>query len=131
MLMPPDLAKGLPEDHLVYFIREVIGRLNLCAFNETYDGSKGGYPAYHPEMMVALLLYAYWVGVPSSRQIEKASKEPIPFRVLTANPHPDHDSQSQAMVASQVTQEANDKRAIATVGQASESESLSAYQFRI
>ncbi len=42
--------------------------------------------------MVALLLYAYCVGMPSSHQIEKACKEAIPFRVLTANQHPDHDT---------------------------------------
>ena len=92
LLMPPDLAKWLPEDHLVYFMREVVGQLDLSAIYATYASSKGGYPAYHPEMMVALLLYAYCVGVPSSRQIEKACKEAIPFRVLTANQHPDHDT---------------------------------------
>jgi hypothetical protein len=48
MLMPPDLAKWLPEDHLVYFIRGVIGRLDLCAFYETYDGSKGATPPTIP-----------------------------------------------------------------------------------
>jgi len=92
LLLPPDLAQWLPEDHLVYFMRDVAGQLDLSDIYATYDGSKGGYPAYHPEMMVALLLYAYCVGMPSSRQIEKACKELIPFRVLTANQHPDHDT---------------------------------------
>jgi len=92
MLMPPDLAKWLPEDHLVYFIRDVVRQLDLTAIYDSYDGSKGGYPAYHPEMMVALLLYAYCVGMASSRQIEKACKETIAFRVLTANQSPDHDT---------------------------------------
>jgi len=92
MLMPPDLATWLPEDHLVYFIRDVVGQLDLSRIYAAYDGSKGGSPAYHPEMMVALLLYAYCVGVPSSRQVEKACQEAIPFRVLTANQHPDHDT---------------------------------------
>jgi transposase len=92
ILMPPDLAKWLPEDHLAYFIRDVVGQLDLSRIYAAYDGSKGGYPAYHPEMMVALLLYAYCVGVASSRQMEKACKEAIPFRVLSANQHPDHDT---------------------------------------
>jgi transposase len=92
LLMPVDLAFWLPADHLVYFMRDVVGQLDLSAIYASYDGSKGGYPAYHPEMMVTLLLYAYCVGVPSSRQIEKACKESIPFRVLTANQHPDHDT---------------------------------------
>jgi transposase len=92
LLMPPALTEWLPGDHLVYFIRDVLGQLDLSRIYDAYDGAKGGYPAYHPEMMVALLLYAYCVGIPSSRRIEKACKESIPFRVLTANQHPDHDT---------------------------------------
>jgi len=91
-LLPPDMSKWLPEDHLVYFIRDVVSQLELSKIFDSYDGSKGGYPAYHPEMMVALLIYAYCVGVPSSRKIEKATYESIPFRLLTADQHPDHDT---------------------------------------
>lgn len=91
-LLPPDMSKWLPEDHLVYFIRDVVGQLELSEIFDSYDGSKGGYPAYHPEMMMALLIYAYCVGVPSSRKIEKATYESIAFRVLAADQHPDHDT---------------------------------------
>jgi len=90
LLLPPDMAKWLPEGHLTYFIRDVVGQLDLSAIYASYDGSKGGYPPYHPEMMVALLIYAYCVGMPSSRKIEKATHELIPFRVLSADQHPDH-----------------------------------------
>ncbi len=92
LLLPPDMAHWLPQDHLVYFIRDVVAQMDLSAIYEKYDGSQGGYPAYHPEMMVALLIYAYCVGIPSSRKIEKATHELIPFRVLTADQHPDHDT---------------------------------------
>ena len=92
LLLPPDMTSWLPQEHLVYFIRDVVGQMDLSAIYESYDGSKGGYPAYHPEMMVALLIYGYCVGVPSSRKIEKATYELIPFRVLTADQHPDHDT---------------------------------------
>ena len=92
LLLPPDMGRWLSEDHLVYFIRDVVGQLDLSAIYESYDGSKGGYPAYHPEMMVALLIHAYCVWVPSSRKIEKATHESIPFRVLAADQHPDHDT---------------------------------------
>jgi transposase len=85
LLLPPDMAKWLPEGHLAYFIRDVVGQLDLSAVYSQYDGSKGGYPAYHPEMMVALLIYGYCVGIPSSRRIERATHESIPFRVLTAD----------------------------------------------
>ena len=89
------MTHWLPQDHLVYFIRDVAGQMDLSAVYASYDGSKGGYPAYHPEMMVALLVYAYCVGVPSSRKIERATYELIPFRVLTADQHPDHDTISE------------------------------------
>jgi transposase len=81
----------LPQDHLVYFVRDVVGQMGLSAVYASYDGSRGGYPRYHPEMMVALI-YACCVGVASSRKIEKATYGLIPFRVLTADQHPDHDS---------------------------------------
>jgi transposase len=92
LLLPPAMTDWLPPEHLVYFIRDVVGQIDLSAIYRSYDGSKGGYPAYHPEMMVALLIYAYCVGMPSSRKIEKATYELIPFRVLTTDQHPDHDT---------------------------------------
>lgn len=92
LLLPPDMNHWLPQDHLVYFIRDVVAQMDLTAIYKSYDGSQGGYPAYHPEMMVALLIYAYCVGIGSSRKIEKATYELIPFRVLTADQHPDHDT---------------------------------------
>jgi transposase len=92
LLLPPDMTQWLPQEHLVYFIQDLVGQMDLSAIYANYDGSKGGYPAYHPEMMVALLIYAYCVGIGSSRKIEKATYELIPFRVLTADQHPDHDT---------------------------------------
>jgi transposase len=91
-LLPPDLKQWLPEDDLVYFIIDVVNELNLDPIYELYDASKGGQPPYNPRMMVGLLLYAYCMGMPSSRKIEQASYHSIPFRVLTANQHPDHDT---------------------------------------
>jgi len=51
LLLPPDMPHWLPQDHLVYFICDVVGQMDLSATLASYDGSKGGYPAYHPEMM--------------------------------------------------------------------------------
>ena len=92
LLLPPDMARWLPEDHLVYFIRDVERQLDLSAIYGSYDGTQGGNPAYDPGMMTTLLIYAYCVGVVSSRKIERATYESIPFRVLTADQHPDHDT---------------------------------------
>jgi transposase len=92
LLLPPDMARWLPEDHLAYFIRDVGRQLDLSGIYGSYDGTQGGHPAYDPGMMVILLIYAYCVGVVSSRKIERATYESIPFRVLTADQHPDHDT---------------------------------------
>jgi transposase len=91
-LLPHDLREWLPEDDLVYFIIDVVNQLDLRPITSTYDHSNGGQPAYHPRMMVGLLLYAYCIGMPSSRKIEKATYHSVAFRVLTGNQHPDHDT---------------------------------------
>lgn len=92
LLLPPDMDEWLPEGHIIYFIRDLVGQLDLNKIYKGYNGSKGGQPPYHPEMMVALLVYAYCAGMPSSRKIEQASYESVPFRVLTTGQHPDHDT---------------------------------------
>jgi len=92
LLLPPDMKAWLPEDDLAYFILDVVDRLNLRAIYRDYKGSRGGQPPYHPHMMVSLLLYGYCVGIPSSRKIEAAAYHSIPFRVITADQHPDHDT---------------------------------------
>ncbi len=92
LLLPPDMKQWLPEDDLTYFIMDVINELDLSAIYQSYDSSKGGQPAFDPKMMTNLLLYAYCVGIPSSRKIEKAAYYQIPFRVLTADQQPDHDT---------------------------------------
>ena len=92
MLFAPDLKQWLPEEDLVYFIIDVLNELDLQDIYREYEQEKGGQPPYHPRMMVGLLLYAYCIGLPSSRKIEQATYHSIPFRVLTANQHPDHDT---------------------------------------
>jgi transposase len=87
-LMPAALADWLPKGHLVYFMADVVDHLDLSAIMDHYEEEKG-YPPYHPAMMVKVLLYAYCIGVPSSRKIEKRLGEDIGFRVLAANNTPD------------------------------------------
>ena len=92
LLMPLNLNDWLEEGHLAYFIRDVVGELDLSAIYADYRSRRGGRPAYDPQMMVSLLLYGYCVGIASSRKIERATYEQVPFRVLAANQHPDHDT---------------------------------------
>lgn len=88
-LMPISMREWLPGDHLSYFISDVVDHLDLSAITERYAGEERGYPPYHPAMMVKVLLYAYCIGVASSRKIEKHLCEDIAFRVLAANNTPD------------------------------------------
>jgi transposase len=94
LLLPPALQDWLPEDHLALFISDVVDHaLDLSSILATYETSDGrGQPPYHPALMVKLLVYAYCTGKPSSRKIEQATYEEVPYRVLAANQHPDHDS---------------------------------------
>jgi transposase len=93
LLMPPDMKTWLPEGHLALFLADVVGSMDLAPFYRAHAGKDDrGRAAYHPQMMVTLLLYAYCVGKPSSRKIEKATYEDVAFRVLAGDRHPDHDS---------------------------------------
>jgi transposase len=90
LLLPPSLREWLPEDHLAWFVLDAVGELDLSAFYAAYREDGWGRAAFDPQMMVALLLYAYAVGERSSRQIERRCREDVAFRVLTANQIPDH-----------------------------------------
>jgi len=93
LLLPPDLRQWLPEGHLALFLLDVVDQLDLAAILDVYEQGDGrGQPPYHPVMMVTLLLYAYCTGKPSSRRIERATHEEVPYRVLAGDQHPDHDS---------------------------------------
>ena len=64
--MPVSMREWLPGSHLAYFVSDVVDHLDLSAIMNHYEEEKG-YPPYHPGMMVKVLLYAYCIGVPSSR----------------------------------------------------------------
>jgi transposase len=91
LLLPPSPVEWLPEQHLVFFLLDLIADLDLSAIVAVYEQrDPRGVKAYDPRMMVVLLLYAYCVGIPSSRRIERACWEDAAFRVLTGNQQPDH-----------------------------------------
>ena len=89
LLLPAVLQEWLPEDHLAYFISDVVDQLDLSKITARYEGERRGGPPYHPRMMVKVLLYAYCVGAPSSRRMAQRLHEDIAFRVLAANNTPD------------------------------------------
>lgn len=89
-LLPPSPMEWLPEGHLARFVLATVAELDLSAVYRRYEAELRGYPPHHPKMMVALLLYAYCVGVPSSRKIETKTYEDVAFRVISGDQHPDH-----------------------------------------
>ena len=84
------LGDCLPPDHLARFVVDSVALLDLSALY-TESGSRGGEP-YAPEVLLGLLLYGYATGVFSSRKIERATYEAVPFRFIAGNRHPDHDT---------------------------------------
>jgi transposase len=84
------ISEALPADHLARFVVDVVAQLDLKAIYVRY-GAQGG-EAYAPEVLLALLFYGYATGVFSSRKIERATHEVLPFRYVAGNLHPDHDT---------------------------------------
>ena len=89
-LLPPSVEDWLPKEHLARFVVDIVDQLDLSALTGQYRGS--GSAAYHPAVMLGLLIYGYATGVYSSRRIETATHESIAFRYIAANEQPDHDS---------------------------------------
>src|SRR5512134_3857895 len=80
----------LAEDHLARFIVEVVEGLNVSRLERASRGR--GSAAYHPALLVSLLVYGSATGVFSSRRIERATYDSVAFRFIAANDHPDHDT---------------------------------------
>ncbi|MEX2374856.1 MAG: IS1182 family transposase [Dehalococcoidia bacterium] len=89
-LMPPSVSDWLPENHLAWFIVDLVAELDLTGLYGSLRSDGRGGASYHPEMMLAVLLYAYCVGERSSRRIERRLVEDVAFRVVAANQCPDH-----------------------------------------
>jgi transposase len=89
LLLPPSLRDWLPEDHLAYFVCEVVEQLDLSAIESVYEEEERGQPPYHPRRMTKILIYGYCVGVFSSRRMQKKLSEDVGFRVLAAGNQPD------------------------------------------
>jgi transposase len=89
-LMPPSVTDWLPEDHLAWFVLDVVAELDLAAFYAEFRVDGRGGAVYDPAMMLGVLVYAYCTGERSSRQVERRLTEDVAYRVLAANQRPDH-----------------------------------------
>lgn len=90
LLLPPSIQDWLPESHLARYIAEVVEQLDLSELERAYGGR--GSAAYHPVILLSLLIYGYATGTFSSRKIERATYDSLAFRYLSCNQHPDHDT---------------------------------------
>ena len=89
-LMPPSPMDWLPSDHLVFFLLELAEELDFSPIlAPTRQKDARGEKGFDPRMLTVLLLYAYCVGIASSRKIERACYQDAAFRVITGNQQPD------------------------------------------
>jgi len=84
------LREALPANHLARFVVDVIAQLDLGLLYARYAPIGG--EALAPEILLGLLFYGYATGVFSSRKIEQATFESLPFRFVAGGQHPDHDT---------------------------------------
>jgi transposase len=87
-LLTPSINDWLPENHLARFVGESIDVIDLQNFYVAYNASGEGNAAYHPQLMIKVLLYAYCLGVTSSRLIARACEDQVGFRYLSMNQQP-------------------------------------------
>ena len=90
MLLPPDLRDWVPADHIVHFVMDAVGLLDLGCARINHCGT--GSAQYPPSMMLGLLVYSYATGTFSSRKIERLTYENDAVRFLCGDTHPDHDT---------------------------------------
>ena len=106
-LIPPDMREWLPENHLVWWLLAVVERLDTSALHRRRRRGGQGRAGYDPDMLLALLVYAYCTKVRSSRQIERLCQTDVAYRVICAGRGPDHSTiarfrQEQAKVAARL-----------------------------
>jgi transposase/IS5 family transposase len=87
-LLPPSVQEVLGEKHLCFFIHQAVERLDLREFEQRY--SEEGHPAYHPALLLKVWLYAYALGLTSSRRLEQRIREDLAFRYLAGGAQPDY-----------------------------------------
>ncbi len=92
LLLPPSLRDWLPEEHLAHFVSDTVDQLDLRPFVAKFERREDGRGslAYHPAMMLKVLIYAYSTGVFSSRRIEAGLSESVALRYLAAGNRPGH-----------------------------------------
>ena len=94
-LLPSSLDELLPLDHPARFVAEFVDALDREDWKELgveIEGDPLGAPAYHPRALLSVWLYGFMTGIRSSRKLEAACRDQIPYLSLTGWQHPDHNT---------------------------------------
>ena len=94
-LLPPVLDDLVPGDHPARFVAEFVDALDRAQWAEMgvdLNGDELGAPAYHPQALLCVWLYGFMTGVRSTRKLEAACRDQIPYLWLTGWQHPDHNT---------------------------------------
>lgn len=89
-LLPPNLRDWLPAGHRVWFVLDIVERLDLSKLHEVSKRGGVGRAGYHPDVLLAVLIYAYMHGQLSSRGIERACTSDVAYMVACGRDVPDH-----------------------------------------
>ncbi len=87
-LLPPSVRDELGSDHLCFFLRSVVERLDMSVFVQSYSAEGG--ELYAPELMLSVWLYGYALGITSARQLERRLVEDLAFRYLAGGERVDN-----------------------------------------
>lgn len=87
-LFDQDPRDWLPDDHLVFFIEDILSEVDYTAFHEAHEDEQRGHPPYDPRAMVRIIVLGYAVGVRSSRKLAKACVENVAFRLIADGNQP-------------------------------------------
>jgi len=90
MLLPPDVRDWLPADHVVWFLLDAVAAMDTSVVHRRARLGGAGRAPYDPDMLLALLIYAYAGGLRSSRKIERRCREDVAFMVISGLAYPDH-----------------------------------------
>lgn len=94
-LLPPTLDELIPQDHPARFVAAFVDALDRAALAELgigLDGEALGAPSYHPRALLSVWLYGFMTGTRSSRKLEGACRDQMPYLWLTGWQHPDHNT---------------------------------------
>jgi transposase len=89
-LLPADMRDWLPDDDIVHLIVDAVSVMDLWAFEAQHKLGGAGQPAFAPQMLLSVLIYAYSHGVRSSRAIERLCGRDAGYRFIVGEHMPDH-----------------------------------------